>query len=208
LDGYWTEFENRIIVDLWQPEYIKIYNSNSDKSYSKTLQLEFDWSAHRRLDIRAAYRWVDAQTEYSDLLPQGETMRDPFVATHRAFTQWSYASREGKEGQQTRVDATLQWIGNQSLPQPLESASDIDFHPAESPAFTQLNLQVSQTLPGALELYVGVENLLNVKQDSPIVGAAYPDEFNRNFDASLVYGPIFGRMTYAGLRWTLGEKKG
>ena len=29
--------------------------------------------------------------------------------------------------------------------------------------------------------------------------------FNEVFDASLVYGPIFGRMTYAGLRWTLGK---
>ena len=205
LDGYWTEFENRIIVDLWQPGYVFVYNSNNSESYSKTLQLEFDWSAHRRLDIRAAYRWVDAQTDYVDFIP--ETTRDPFVATHRAFTHWSYASTEGKEGQQTRVDATLQWIGNQALPRPFYNASDINYHPAESPAFTQLNLQVSQTLPGALELYVGVENLLNVKQESPIVGAAYPEEFNQTFDASLVYGPIFGRMTYAGLRWTLGEKR-
>ncbi|PCJ81998.1 MAG: hypothetical protein COA49_03270 [Bacteroidetes bacterium] len=207
LDGYWTEFENRIIVDLWSPNEIYISNNENLSSYSKTLQLEFDWSAHRRLDIRAAYRWVDAQTDYVDFNPEGETRRDPFVATHRAFTQWSYASRIGKEGQQTRVDATLQWIGSQSLPVPFVNASDLDYHPSESPDFTQLNLQLSQTLPNALELYLGVENLLNVKQDNPIVGANYPDEFNQTFDASLVYGPIFGRMTYAGLRWTLGEKR-
>ena len=51
----------------------------------------------------------------------------------------------------------------------------------------------------------------NVVHDNPIVGAIRTIEgpelnpqFNDVFDASLVYGPIFGRMTYAGLRWTLG----
>jgi hypothetical protein len=54
---------------------------------------------------------------------------------------------------------------------------------------------------------LGVENLLNYKQDQPIVGAEYGDnsvtqaEFDAVFDASMIYGPIFGRMSYVGLRW-------
>jgi hypothetical protein len=42
---------------------------------------------------------------------------------------------------------------------------------------------------------------------SPIAGINDDGLDLENFDASLIYGPIMGRMTYAGLRWTLGEKK-
>ena len=75
-----------------------------------------------------------------------------------------------------------------------------------------MNLQLSQSFKNDIELYVGMENILNVRQNNPIVGAIATIEgpeldpnFNEVFDASLVYGPIFGRMTYAGLRWTVGE---
>ena len=91
IDGYHTNFDNRVVADLYHsPNSIVVYNltnsQSGNSSYSTTLQAEFDWSAHRRLDIRAAYRWVDAKTDY---LRNG-LVRDPFVAQHRAFTQWSY----------------------------------------------------------------------------------------------------------------------
>jgi len=212
LDGYFTNFDNRIIVDLYNsPHEVSIYNLNNSGGYqsrssSTTVQLEFDWSFHRRLDIRAAYRWVNAVTGYAsgdfDAENGFEMLQDPYVSKHRAFTQWSYASKETKEGKQTRIDATVQWVGPQALPVPGGMAS---MHPSVSPSFTQVNLQFTQMLPGNLELYIGVENLTNVKQMSPIAGANTEGLDIENFDASLVYGPIFGRMSYAGLRWTLGS---
>ena len=212
LDGYFTNFDNRIIVDLYNsPHEVSIYNLNNSGGYpsrssSTTVQLEFDWSFHRRLDIRAAYRWVDAVTGYAsgdfDAGNGFEMQQDPYVSKHRAFTQWSYASKVSKEGKQTRIDATVQWVGPQALPVPGGMAS---MHPSVSPSFTQVNLQLTQVLPGNLELYIGVENLTNVKQMSPIAGTNDGGLDLENFDASLVYGPILGRMTYAGLRWTLGS---
>ena len=212
LDGYFTNFDNRIIVDLYNsPHEVSIYNLNNSGGYpsrssSTTVQLEFDWSFHRRLDIRAAYRWVDAVTGYAsgdfDAGNGFEMQQDPYVSKHRAFTQWSYASKVSKEGKQTRIDATVQWVGPQALPVPGGMAS---MHPSVSPSFTQVNLQLTQVLPGNLELYIGVENLTNVKQMSPIAGTNDGGLDLENFDASLVYGPILGRMSYAGLRWTLGS---
>jgi outer membrane receptor for ferrienterochelin and colicins len=212
LDGYFTNFDNRIIVDLYNsPHEVSIYNLNNvggylSRSSSTTVQLEFDWSFHRRLDIRAAYRWVDAVTGYAsgdfDAGNGFEMQQDPYVSKHRAFTQWSYASKASKEGYQTRIDATVQWVGPQALPVPGGMAS---MHPSVSPSFTQVNLQFTQMYPGNLEFYIGVENLTNVKQMSPIAGTNAGGLDLENFDASLVYGPILGRMTYAGLRWTLGS---
>ena len=50
-------------------------------------------------------------------------------------------------------------------------------------------------------LYAGVENLLDYKQYNPIVSGAQP--FGPYFDASMVWGPVYGRMLYGGLRLKL-----
>jgi outer membrane receptor protein involved in Fe transport len=75
--------------------------------------------------------------------------------------------------------------------------------PDEAPDFAQLNLQVSRDFSSRASWYLGVENLTNVRQDRPIIGAGgvADADFQRYFDASLVYGPIFGRMVYSGFRW-------
>ena len=225
LDGYFTNFDNRIVVDLYNsPQEVSIYNLNNSGGYqsrssSTTVQLEFDWSLHRRLDIRAAYRWVNAVTGYAsgdfDAENGFEMQQDPYVSIHRAFTQLSYASKASKDGKQTRIDATVQWVGPQALPipgamememvpgEPMEPMQNM--HPSISPSFAQVNLQLTQVLPGNLELYVGVENMTNVMQMSPIAGVNEGVLNLENFDASLIYGPIMGRLSYAGLRWTLGS---
>jgi hypothetical protein len=49
--------------------------------------------------------------------------------------------------------------------------------------------------------YFGAENLFNFMQENAIVNAANP--WAKNFDASAIWGPIFGTMWYAGIRWRL-----
>ena len=70
--------------------------------------------------------------------------------------------------------------------------------PVYSPHFYNWNAQVSKTFKKKFEVYVGGENLLNFRQENPIQEAANP--FDQNFDAGLVWGPIFGRMIYGGFR--------
>ena len=68
-----------------------------------------------------------------------------------------------------------------------------------SPSFIVMNSQITRTFSSVFEMYVGAENLGNYKQDKAIVGAGNP--FGTNFDTSVVYAPIFGKMFYAGLRF-------
>jgi outer membrane receptor for ferrienterochelin and colicins len=56
-------------------------------------------------------------------------------------------------------------------------------------------------------VYVGVENLGDYTLANPIIGANDPFNANNNFDSSLVWGPVFGRMTYAGFRYRIAEGK-
>jgi outer membrane receptor for ferrienterochelin and colicins len=202
VDAYNTWFENKLVVDFDQSVHeLQLYNLDGE-SFARSLQAEFNWDIHRRWDMRLAYRWVDAHTTRMN----GKPSRDPYVSTHRAFSQWSYATATEENGAQWRGDATVQWVGSMRLP--LTGNNPEDFQRDEySPDFLQVNLQVTRQFSSALSIYLGVENLLNYKQDQPIVGAEYGDnsvtqsEFDNYFDASMIYGPIFGRMSYVGLRW-------
>ena len=49
------------------------------------------------------------------------------------------------------------------------------------------------------DLYIGVENISNYVQENPIISSENPD--SDDFDASLIYGPVMGRLFYAGLRY-------
>jgi hypothetical protein len=52
-----------------------------------------------------------------------------------------------------------------------------------------------------VELYLGGENLTNYFQRELILSADQP--FGTYFDASLVWGPVYGRMFYSGIRWKI-----
>ena len=52
----------------------------------------------------------------------------------------------------------------------------------------------------AMQLPVGVENIFSYVQENPIIDAENP--FSENFDASLIYGPVMGRLFYLGLRYS------
>ncbi len=53
--------------------------------------------------------------------------------------------------------------------------------------------------------YLGAGNLLDFKQGNPILASDNP--FGDYFDASLIWGPIFGRKIYFGFRYTLRRKQ-
>ena len=135
-------------------------------------------------------------------------MLDPYVPTHRAFTQWSYHSKPNENDAQWNADFTVQWVGPQRIPRPdgqfdNRAASELEDD------FVVFNGQVSRVFAPGIDLYLGVENIMNFKQQNPIVAwdLAYDNvqAFQENMDASLVYGPIFGRMFYLGGRLTLGQ---
>ena len=208
VDGYWTQFQNRAVVDLDADAHaVEIYNLGDRTSRSLTGQAELGWSLHRRWDMRLAYRYVHATTERKGAEEAG-TLLDPYVPKHRAFTQWSYHSKPNANDAQWNADFTVQWVGPQRIPRP-----DVLFDNREASEleddFVVLNGQISRVFAPGIDVYLGVENILNFKQQNPIVAwdLAYDDgqAFQENMDASLVYGPIFGRMVYVGGRLTLGQ---
>ena len=142
-----------------------------------------------------AYRWLDVKTDYAAGL-----RAKPFVATHRAFTNLAYETKANENGAQWRFDGTISWVGPARIPDTFMNPEEFQVAD-QSSGFTLINAQVTRVFFENFEVYLGGENLANFQQPNPILSAE--DPFGEHFDASLVWGPIFGRMAYGGLRWTL-----
>jgi hypothetical protein len=69
-----------------------------------------------------------------------------------------------------------------------------------SPWYSMVSGQISKGFLWG-NIYIGGENLLNFKQENPIINPE--DPFSDSFDASMVWGPVAGRMIYTGIRYKI-----
>jgi hypothetical protein len=63
-----------------------------------------------------------------------------------------------------------------------------------------MNAQITRSFR-KWDVYLGGENLGDFRQPDPIIGADQP--FGPEFDSSLIWGPVYGRMIYAGMRFKI-----
>jgi outer membrane receptor for ferrienterochelin and colicins len=54
-------------------------------------------------------------------------------------------------------------------------------------------------------VYLGGENILHYRQNNPIIDAQNP--FSETFNATRVWGPVFGSNVYAGFRFSIEQKE-
>lgn len=189
LDLYRTDFQNQIVVDLDQSARQVAFYNLTGISFSHSLQAQVDYELLERLDLRLAYRWFDVQTTF-----QRGLLEKPLLAKHRAFINLGYQTKN-----HWAFDYTLNWQGSKRLP--YTGDNPLEYRLAErAPGFAQINAQISKQW-SKMEIYLGVENLLNFVQPQPIVAADQP--FGPHFDSALIWGPIFGRMTYVGWRFRI-----
>lgn len=193
-DYYITDFDNQVVVDLENPRQAVFSNLNG-KSYAHSFQVDYSINILTHLDLRVSYKYLDVKTQY-----QTGLLEKPLQAKHRFFANIAYETHILKGGKQWKFDMTYNWIGNQRLPNttsnPVEYQLD-DY----TPAYNLLNAQITRTFSSTFEMYLGGENLGNFKQKNAIVANDNP--FGPYFDSTMIYGPVFGRMVYAGLRFKI-----
>jgi outer membrane receptor for ferrienterochelin and colicin len=193
-DYYRTDFQNQVVVDYENPQEINFYNLEG-ASYANSFQLEFNYNLFDRFDLRTAYKYYDVKTQYSS----GEFER-PLTPKHRLFANASYETNLKENRGFWKFDLTYNWLGEQRFSS--TAANPVQYQlPEYSPTVGTLNAQITKIFSPKFEVYLGGENITNVQQDNPILGA--DDPFGANFDTTFVYGPIFGSMYYAGLRFKI-----
>ena len=194
LDFYRTEFSNKIIPDYDINPREVIFSNLNGKAFSNVFQSELSLTVLRDVDVKLAYKFIDIKYE-----KDGIRYDQPFNSKHRILTTLSYTPLNNSWS----FSAGLNWFGKQRLPS--TASNPVQYRlPEESEPYTLINFQVNKNFK-VIEFYAGVENLLDFKQENPII--AYDDPFGQYFDTSFNWGPTRGRELYAGFRFILGRKQ-
>jgi len=196
-DLWYTRFENRLLVDR-EAEGLLLMRFNREPAFSLVSQTDVALEFRKFLEIRLGYKYQRVEAEFG-----GISQQEALVPLHRGLATTSFTWE--KTGLQ--FDLTAQLIGPVRIP----DATDLltgENRAGMSPAFVLMFSQISwNTFKNAagkprLELYLGMENMLNYTQSNPLVNPHIPGA--PEFDGALAWGPVFGRMVYTGFRWRIG----
>lgn len=193
-DFYQTDFQNQVVVDWENPFEINFYNLEG-KSYANSFQVEINYNAFENFDLRTAYKFYDVKTDFDS-----GRLQKLLVPHHRFFANAGYKTNIKENSSQWKFDITYNWLSEQRFPNTSLSVPEFQL-PEETPTIGTLNMQVTKVFSPKFEVYIGGENVTNVRQSNPIVSA--DNTFGSNFDTNFVYGPIFGSLYYAGLRYSI-----
>ena len=188
-DYFYTHFVNKVLVDMETPGLVSFYNLRNG-AYAHAAQAEFMVKPVTGLELRFIAKYSDVKALYN-----GRMEQVPYVPVWRGLFNAAYDWK--KHG--WKFDVTVQINGAARLPQMIDPETG-EALPTASPVFPALFAQVSKTFK-RWEVYVGGENLTDFRQKNPVLGAS--DPYGAGFDASRVWGPIFGAMGYAGVRFKI-----
>lgn len=183
-DAYRTIFENQVVVDVETPSELSFYNLNGE-SIANSMQIDLGYELFNRFDVKIAYKINDVQTTFEGgqkvvpLLPERNALFNVAYATN--FEKWKF-------------DVTANYIGRSRIP------SHVEINEEFSLPFNIYNAQITKRFR-YFDMYLGGENMLDYKQDTPILDADKPN--SSIFDASLIYAPVNGRMIYVGFRYKI-----
>ena len=191
VDYYITDFENQVVVDWESSQEVLFYNLEGD-SKAKSFQVEVNYEPLPRLDLRVAYKNYDVKTDY-----QSGSLQKPLQAQDMFFANVGYETKAKENGSKWKFDYTLHSVGKKRLPDTSSNPVAYQLAATSSP-YNHMNAQITKVFSNTFEIYVGGENLSGVQQDNPVLGA--DDPFGPNFDTTIIYAPIMGRMFYGGFR--------
>lgn len=204
IDAFYTYFTNKIIPNYDTPGKI-IYANTDGFAVTKGIGLNVNHQFQSPLSVNVGINFQDVtETEPGD---EGQD-----VTRHVEFAAgWSGISTINYQWKKADITLayTLRVTGPMTLPevfdlnengQPLSTA-----RPTRSSPFSFHNIQVTKQFSPAFQLYGGIQNLFDYRQEiSPLVGFNDPNAtpgFSNYFDTAYAFSPLHGREVYLGFRW-------
>ena len=191
-DVYLNTFDSKVIFDFdysADSAIVSLVQNTVNRPYALSYQIGAQYELIHRTMVKVAYRYQEAKQRDLSGVTIGNGLEDVILnVPHLIYLGTSYSSRNG-----VGLEINATYNSSQRLP-------DVGYA-KRSPAFTMLGFQVSKESRKFGQVYVGLQNALNVRQLDPVLGGDLP--FEDRFDASIVWGPIMGRQLYAGWRYDL-----
>ncbi len=190
---YYTRFSNQAVVDYDSDSRVILIDNLRGKSFSHTFQIDATYPVLKGLELTAAYRLNDVKCTYGGVLRE-----KPLTSRYKGLLTASYKTPLGL----WQVDATLQLNGGGRNPEPYVLSDHTYSWNRTFPAYEQVSAQITRWFRH-WSVYVGGENLTGFRQKRSIYG--YMDPWSTDFEPTLVWGPVHGRMFYAGIRINIGR---
>ena len=185
LDAFYTYFTNKITPDYdVNPNQI-IYANLDGFSVSRGLAFNIQQNFKFPLSIKAGGTYLDVYSVDDKNIREDELFVPSFTGVFSLSYNWDKIN--------TSIDWTAKVTNPMSLPTfpyPFERAE-------ESPWFSQHHLQIKKVFSESLTAFMGVKNVFNYTQESPLVDWQNP--FGDDFDTSYAYGPLQSRRFLFGL---------
>ena len=209
IDGFYTYFTNKIIPSYDDPTKI-IYENSDGFAVSRGLGVNVTQQFAFPLSLNLGFNAQRVHQTEPNEAGQLETTAVEFAPRWTGVGTFNY---EWKKPQLTFA-YTLRLTGPMALPE----VYDLDeqgtprpyARPTQSAAFSFHTMQVTKVFGKNFQLYGGIQNVLNYRQDySPLVGYNDPSTapgFSSSFDTSYSFSPIHGREFYLGFRWSFDRK--
>ena len=190
-DYFYTQIFNTVVVDQeGSPWTIDVYN-NYGPSRTHTAQIDITWTPIKRFDIFATFRYTDSRyTINNHGVPT--MVERPLVSRYKALINLQYATNMRK----WTFDLTAQLNGPARIPTQTGNLEDATLSPIYPMLFAQVSRRIKKW-----EIYLGCENILNFKQQNPII--SNDDPYSTAFNSSLIWGPLMGAKAYVGVRFNL-----
>lgn len=188
-DANLTYFINMLVLDREaNPNFINVKQQQDILNVS--FQEDFSIELHKRVSFSLSHRYVENKATIG-----GKEILQPLYSPHRIVSALGLKNRKN-----WMLDLLLQINSPKRIPN-----GSIDLNNKElnnfSPWYSIFNLQLRKNVKEKVELYSGIENILNVRQHNLVRSAT---DFNSPyFDATAVWGPTNGRTVYIGLRWSV-----
>lgn len=187
-DIYQTRFQNQFFPDYNSISSKAIISNFEGKSISNGFQTDLSIQLIKLIEIKFAYNYLDVYRKENN-----DKFNLPFISKHKFLVALSYLPKSKK----WRIDLNSHWNGKQELPN-TENYPEIYRQEKKSKSYNIVNIQGTKNWK-KFEIYFGCENLLNFRQNRPIV--SWQDPFSRYFDTSFNWGPTRGIEFYLGLRY-------
>lgn len=189
VDAFYNYFTNQIIPD-YDTDATKIIYDNLDfRSEAKGLATTLNYF-QGKFSVEGN---LIVQRVNEILQEEGGVVREsqPFTPNFTSNLRLRYEFPKIY----SKLVTNVKIVGPQRLPKYEEPFS----RPTESTTFAQVGMRFSKTFKKNLTWGVGVKNLFNYTQDSPLINPEQP--YSDTFDTAYAYGPLQTRRFYISLNY-------
>ena len=191
LEYFRSDFSSQVYADTeWEDNTTIVYMTQSQ---TQTIQADLSLDFNKHFNALLTLRYTDPKVRIpGNGTTAAHVVERPMTSRYKGVLNLQYKTDLSK----WIFDFTAQLNGPMRLPDYAARAWNMEY----SPVYPMLYGQVTRKLR-AMDIYAGVENITGFRQHDAILGADNP--FGRDFDASVIWGPLMGRKFYLGFRYTL-----